>query len=266
MRRKDGTVVETEVRSQQLPDGRFLSVIRDMSERIRTAGELNASYRAIRKLTAHLQNIREEERTHIAREIHDELGQQLTVLKMDVSWINKKITDSADNTTREKMKELLLMLDDTVRTVRRISSELRPSLLDDLGLVAAMEWQLREFEKRSGIRTRIEAPEKELQLSNPVKTALFRIFQESLTNVARHSKARNVTVSLAVKSNRFVLSIQDDGQGFDKGNIAEKKTLGILGMTERTMMIGGTYDITSAAGKGTKVSVSVPLNAKEPKF
>ncbi len=266
MRRKDGTIVETEVRSQQLPDGRFLSVIRDMSERIRTEEELETSYRAIRKLTAHLQNIREEERTHIAREIHDELGQQLTVLKMDVSWINKKISSTADDSTREKMKELLEMLDDTVRTVRRISSELRPSLLDDLGLMAAMEWQLNEFEKRSGIKTKLEAPEKEIKLSNPLKTALFRIFQESLTNVARHSSAQKMVVSLSQTDDHFVLSIIDDGMGFDKEKIADKRTLGILGMKERSTMIGGTYEIISYPGKGTRVSVSVPLDAKEQKL
>lgn len=266
MIRKDGSVVETEVRSQRLPDGRYLSVIRDMSERIRTKQELENSYRAIRKLTAHLQNIREEERAHIAREIHDELGQQLTVLKMDVSWINKRINDSADDMTKDKMRELLSMLDDTVKTVRRISSELRPSLLDDLGLMAAMEWQLKEFEKRSGIKTQIESPDSDIKLSNHVKTALFRIFQESLTNVARHSKAKHVVVSLDVRPEMFTLSIEDDGQGFDKSQLAEKKTLGILGMTERTTMIGGTYEIVSSPVSGTRVSVSVPVNAKNLNF
>jgi PAS domain S-box-containing protein len=265
MRKKNGAIVVTEVRSQQLPDGRYLSVIRDLSERIRTREELESSYRAIRELTAHLQNIREEERTHIAREIHDELGQQLTVLKMDVSWINKKIIDNADDTTRDKMKELLSMLDDTVKTVRRISSELRPSLLDDLGLVAAMEWQLREFEKRSGIKTTIESPEVEVELSNAVKTALFRIFQESLTNVARHSEAQHVRVALTGEPGQFVMSIEDDGRGFEKDIVAEKKTLGLLGMTERTTMIGGSYEIVSAPGQGTRVSVTVPLGPDEYK-
>ncbi len=262
MRRKDGTIVVTEVRSQQLPDGRFLSVVRDMSERIMTQEELQASYKAVRKLTAHLQNVREEERSDIAREIHDELGQQLTVLKMDVSWINKRLTD-ADDAMKEKLRELLTMLDNTVRTVRRISSELRPSLLDDLGLIAAMEWQLNEFEKRSGIQTRLFAPEKEVNLSGPVKTALFRIFQESLTNVARHAEAKNISINLEQKNDSFVLSIADDGKGFDRQKVAEKRTLGILGMNERTAMIGGQYEIVSEPGKGTRVSVSVPLNGNQ---
>lgn len=257
LRRKNGSVVVTEVRSQQLPDGRFLSVIRDMTERIRTEEELKDSYKAIRKLTAHLQNIREEERSHIAREIHDELGQQLTVLKMDVSWLNKKL-GSDDPVIIEKIHELLTMLDNIVKSVRRISSELRPSLLDDLGLIAAMEWQLNEFEKRSGIKTKLVAPEKELLLSNNVKTALFRIFQESLTNVVRHSGAQNLSVNLEQKNGDFILSISDNGKGFDKQAIAEKRTLGILGMNERSQMIGGTYEIISEPGKGTHVSVKVP--------
>ncbi|MEO6613400.1 MAG: PAS domain S-box protein [Chitinophagaceae bacterium] len=234
----------------------------DVSDRKKAELELETSYDAVRKLTEYLQNVREEERTHIAREIHDELGQQLTVLKMDVSWLNKKILNP-DEAIRLKMQELLLMLDETVRTVRRISSELRPSLLDDLGLTAALEWQLKEFEKRSGIKTNFEAPENEIRLPNNVKTAFFRIFQESLTNVARHSGAKNLMVSLGVRDNKFVLSIIDDGKGFDKEKMAEKRTLGILGMQERTSMIGGSYKITGIPGKGTTVEVAISLDTVE---
>ena len=236
----------------------LIGVGMDISDRKKAEHELEASFVAIRKLTAHLQNIREEERTHIAREIHDELGQQLTVLKMDISWLNKKLA-SQDNKIREKMKELLLMLDETVKTVRRIASELRPSLLDDLGLMAAMEWQLNEFEKRSGIKARFEGSESEISLSNPVKTALFRIFQESLTNVARHSEAKNVTVSLIHNAEECILSVVDNGKGFDEEKLKAKKTLGILGMHERTSMIGGTYSISGKPGIGTTVEVRVSL-------
>ncbi|MEO7924233.1 MAG: PAS domain S-box protein [Chitinophagaceae bacterium] len=231
----------------------------DISDRKKAELELEESYAAVRKLTEYLQNVREEERTHIAREIHDELGQQLTVLKMDVSWLNKKINPTDDN-IKQKMQELLHMLDEVVGSVRRISSELRPSLLDDLGLTAALEWQLKEFEKRSGIKTKFDAPEEEIKMANPVKTALFRIFQESLTNVARHSGAKKLSVSLGIKEGNFVLSIIDDGNGFDKQKLAEKKTLGILGMQERTSMIGGNYKITGMPGKGTAVEVSISLD------
>ncbi|HUR67266.1 MAG TPA: sensor histidine kinase, partial [Chitinophagaceae bacterium] len=260
--RKDGSIVETEVRSQQLPDGRFLSVIRDLTERLKAERELAASYEAIRKLTDHLQNIREEERTNMAREIHDELGQQLTVLKMDISWLKKKLQDK-DEAIQQKITDLLSMLDETVRTVRRISSELRPSLLDDLGLTAAIEWHLKEFEERSGLKTTLRATELNLQLPDYIKTGLFRIFQESLTNVARHAHAKKVEVLFDCDGSDIILRIVDDGKGFDK-KLAGKRTLGILGMKERSIMMGGTYEIDSEPGKGTTVLVTVAMK-KETK-
>ena len=229
----------------------------DITERKKAQDELAHSYDAIRQLTNHLQDIREEERIHIAREIHDELGQQLTVMKMDLSWLNKKVFPD-DEFVKQKLKSLTEMLDGTVKSVRRISSELRPSLLDDMGLIAAMEWQLNEFEQRSGIKTSLSAPGVEKQLPDSVKTGLFRIFQESLTNVARHAHAENVRVSLKHSDGKIVLSIEDDGKGFDKKKIAGKRTLGILGMKERTLMMGGEYEINSSPGKGTTVLVAIP--------
>lgn len=232
----------------------------DISDRKKAEKELNDSYKAIRKLTSHLQNVREEDRAHIAREIHDELGQQLTVLKMDVSWINKRI-GATDDIVKQKMNGLLNMLDETVKTIRRISSELRPSLLDDLGLTAAIEWQLQEFKKRSGIKTSFTKPAAEINLSDMVKIGLFRIFQESLTNVVRHSQAKKLKVSLLQKNNKLILSIEDDGKGFDKVKIASNRTLGILGMKERTAMMGGFYEIIGIPGKGTMVIVTIPSDA-----
>lgn len=264
MKRKDGRVIDTEVRSQQLPDGRFLSVIRDLTERISAEKQLAASYEAIRQLTGHIQDIREEERTSMAREIHDELGQQLTVLKMDVSWLKKKLM-TADEPVKQKLHDLISMLDQTVKTVRRISSELRPSILDDLGLVAAMEWQLGEFGKRSDIATHFIYPETELvELPETVKTALFRVLQESLTNVARHAAATEVTVMLMTTPEKLTLSIADNGVGFDKNKIADKKTLGILGMHERIAMIGGGYEIKSQPSEGTEVIVELMLTNIKP--
>ncbi len=257
-RRKDESSVTVEMHAKKLPDGRYLGMVRNLTERIEAERQLRESFREIRQLTDHIQNIREEERAHIAREIHDELGQQLTVLKMDVSWLNKRIGIS-DEAVKEKLRNLAEMLDGTVRTVRRISSELRPSLLDDLGLVAAMDWHLREFGKRFGVKTEFREPENDILLSDTVKTGLFRIFQESLTNVARHADAKKVKVSLEHKKDQFVLSIEDNGKGFDKLKNRGKKTLGILGMKERTAMMGGTYETESVPGSGTVVIVSVPL-------
>lgn len=258
MKRKDGSIVETEVRSQQLPDGRYLSVIRDLTERIKVEKQLEESYEAIRRLTSYIQDIREEERINIAKEIHDDLGQKLTVLKMDISWLKNKLKGN-EEPVRQKVDELITMLDETVASVRKISLELRPSLLDDLGLVPAMEWQLEEFEKEFGIQTRFIHSGDELQLPGPLKTSLFRIFQDSLTNVGRHSLANEVTISIRKEENNLVLAIDDDGKGFDKEIVADKKTLGILGMQERINRMGGEYKINSQPGKGTEVIVQIQL-------
>jgi len=154
----------------------------------------------------------------------------------------------------------MVMLDGTIKTVRRISTELRPSILDDLGLNAAIEWHLKEFEKRSGIKTQLSKPAKELYLNDTVKTGLFRIFQESLTNVGRHSGAKNLEINLSQQDDHILLHIEDDGIGFNKEQVGQQRTLGILGMKERTEMMGGHYEITSVEGKGTVVIVNVPCH------
>jgi PAS domain S-box-containing protein len=244
----------------------ILSLTHDITERKEAEEKLNQSYHRIRSLSEHLQNIREEERKRISREIHDELGQQLTVMKLDVSWLIKRLS-TAEETVNQKLGELKDLLDTTVVSVRRISSELRPSLLDDLGLTAAMEWHLKEFESRSGIQTSFNAPEEEWQLSDSVKTGLFRIFQESLTNVARHSEAKAVKVDFRRQNGHLVLQIKDNGKGFDKKETNEKKTLGILGMKERTASMGGNYEIESKPEKGTTVTVNLPfknINSSKP--
>lgn len=260
--KKDGSVIPVEISLSPLPtpEGMLITAaLRDITNRKNAEKALEESYLAVRRLSEHLQNIREEERTHIAREIHDELGQQLTILKMDVSWLNKRIGDDSSETGK-KIKDLLAMLDHTIKTVRRISTELRPSVLDDLGLVAAMELHLNEFEKRSGIHIFFSQPETELRLTDPVKNALFRIFQESLTNVARHSGAKKVKVKLEKKKNEIVLLIEDNGVGFDERKASAKKTLGVLGMKERAAGIGGQYLISGKPGKGTTIMVTVPIH------
>jgi signal transduction histidine kinase len=244
-------------RTQQL-DQVIEKLKHEIEERKKVEEKLNESYKQIRSLSEHLQNIREEERTRIAREIHDELGQLLTVLKMDIGWLNKKINNTSDG-MKEKLKDISQLVDTTVQSVRRISSELRPSLLDDLGLVAAMEWHLKEFEHRTNIKTFFQEPEEDLELSDGVKTGLFRIFQESLTNVARHAQASEIHVSLTNYDGMLRLSIQDNGTGFDPQMVSEKRTLGILGMKERTEMMGGEYQIQTETGKGTTITVRLPV-------
>jgi PAS domain S-box-containing protein len=260
---KEGNVIYCEWYNSALrnPQGSIvtiLSLVHDVTERRNAEEMMHQSYQQIRSLTEHLQNIREEERTYIAREIHDELGQQLTVLKMDIAWLSKKV-NGKDDAVKEKLMDLLNLLDNMVQSVRRISSELRPGILDDLGLAAALEWHLNEFEKRSGVKTHFICPEEEQQLPGPVKTNLYRIFQESLTNVARHAQASEVTVNLAQQDGQITLTIKDNGQGFDQQLAGKKRTLGILGMKERAAMMGGTYEIQSEPGIGTTISVVIPL-------
>ncbi|MBS1931858.1 MAG: PAS domain S-box protein [Bacteroidetes bacterium] len=233
----------------------------DISESKKAKEDLAESYSAIRHLSEHLQKIREDERTHIAREIHDELGQQLTVMKMDASWLNKKLTNTDEN-VKQKLRDLLELMDGTVKTVRRISSELRPSLLDDMGLAPAMEWYLKDFEKRASIKTSLNVPAEDLNLADTVKTGLFRIFQESLTNVARHANAKKVNIDLGIENATLRLSITDDGNGFEMEVAKAKKTLGILGMQERSFMMGGNYNVISKPGKGTNIIVTVPYPGK----
>lgn len=259
LKRKDGSAIDIEINAKFLSDGRFLAFIRDITERKKAEEEINNSYRAIRKLTSHLQNAREEERIHIAREIHDELGQQLTVLKMDISWLNKKIKALDQPTLVVKTEEIVQMLNDTVNSVRRISSDLRPGLLDDLGLAAAVEWHLIEFGKRSGIKTDFITVETNIEIPQPLATGLFRIYQESVTNVARHSEATEVVVELFIEENAIAMTITDNGKGFDVTSVGRKKTLGVLGMQERTVMMGGKFRIRRNPDRGMKVEVNVPL-------
>ena len=232
----------------------------DITELVKAEEKLQHSYRQIRDLVAHLQHIREQERTRIAREIHDELGQQLTGLKMYISWLSKK-TLPFNNGVREKFEATTSLIEETIRSVRRISLELRPSMLDDLGLIAALEWQSNEFEKRSGITTEFINRAVQVEMPASVKTGLFRIYQESLTNVARHAGATRVTAVLELNGNDLILTISDNGKGFSVSNVESKKTLGLFGMKERTQEMGGKYDIVSTPGDGTTVRISVPVTA-----
>src|SRR3989337_374084 len=210
-------------------DDFFCAFIRDITLRKTAEEKLQHSYEEIRRLASHLQQVREEERLIISREIHDELGQQLTVMKMEINWLKKKLVLTNNQFAQEKLDELNSMMDETMRTVRKIATDLRPSLLDDLGLGAAIEWHLNEFEKRSGITVHNKGLNEEVSLSAASKTGLFRIVQESLTNVARYSQAKNVMVKLEKKDNQVLLTIEDDGIGFDQEQTSANKTFGLVG-------------------------------------
>lgn len=218
--------------------------------------EVQNANEQLRDLSAHLQNIREEERIHIAREMHDELGQLLTGFKMDISWLKKRLSEKNDPLLRERLEAMTFLVDESVKFVRELAAELRPSILDDLGLIPALEWHSREFEKRYNIQVNFHTQLKELTTSSLIGTGLFRMYQESLTNVARHSDAKQVVADLGVLNGELSLTITDDGKGFDIQQV-NKKTLGLLGMKERAAMIGGNLEIISEPGKGTTVVITV---------
>jgi signal transduction histidine kinase len=220
--------------------------------------ELKESHRQLRELSSYLENIREEERKHISREIHDELGQQLTLLKMDLLQMSKKLKPEEQEMI-EKMKQADQLLAETMRSVRKIATQLRPSILDNLGLVSALEWQSREFEKNFGIRCVFESLLAEPEFTTKQSNALFRIYQEALTNIARHAHATKVDAVLSQDEHRIVLEIRDNGNGFRMEDMAGKKTLGLKGMRERTLMIDGDFHIESAPGKGTYIHLSIPV-------
>jgi signal transduction histidine kinase len=242
--------------------GELAKVIEQLKEEIKerkvAEEKLNASYEEIRDLSEHLRDIREQERKHIAREIHDELGQQLTVLKMDIGTLIKKVP-LPDDIVRGRLTSFSVLIDQIVQSVRRISSELRPSLLDDLGLAAAISWQLEELEKHSGIQTYFEEPKDERDLPDPVITNLFRILQEALTNVVRHSKATEVEVHLQYNHDHIMLQVTDNGMGFMIEGIEKGGTLGLVGMKERASIIGGKLEIKSSLTQGTNIVITVPV-------
>jgi len=259
--KKDGSIIHVEIYANDyIYEGRRVRLVlsNDVTERVRAEQGMIQSHKELRELASHLQDIREEERAGIAREIHDELGQQLTGMKMDISWVTKKMNGDESHSLKEKLTGTLGLLDETIKTIRRIATELRPSILDDLGLMAAIEWQSQEFEKRTGIHTRFTSEIAEQSFTPAMSIALFRICQESLTNVARYAEATDVSISLNKNNSEFLLTISDNGKGFDVTKIGYKKTLGLLGMKERTLMMGGKYEIVSHPGKGTTILVRIP--------
>ncbi|HEX7952448.1 MAG TPA: response regulator [Burkholderiales bacterium] len=229
----------------------------EIRERKVAEDHLRESEVQLRALAARLISIREEERTRIAREIHDELGQVLTGVKMDIMWLSKRL-DATDKALVEKTTSMGQLIDSTMHLVRKISSGLRPEILDDMGLVAAIGWQTNEFQKRMGMRCRVRLPEDQPVLDMDLSTTAFRIFQEILTNIARHAKANSVYVQLTISDGLLNLEVTDDGIGISESQIGGHESLGLLGMQERAQLMGGKVIIQGNAGRGTKVSVTIP--------
>ena len=261
-RAKDKKLIPVEVNSHLFfysDKPTILSIARDITERKQAEEKLRRTSSLLRELAVHLQSIREEERTMIAQEIHDELGQVLTALKIQISLLANKL-DKNQQPVRDKINSLSNMIDASVESVQKISSKLRPGILDELGLIAAIEWQTEEFEKMTNIKCSLVLPAEELLLEKNKSTAIFRIFQEALTNIARHSIATQTAISLLQHQSNIFLEIQDNGKGITQEQEKDFKSLGIHGMKERAMVFGGQVYVEGIAGKGTIVKVEIPID------
>jgi len=232
-------------------------LLQQIKERLIAEEHLRASQQSLRALASHLQSVREEEWTRIAREIHDQLAQALSGLKMDLAWITSRLPEGS-KALREKAQSMSGLIDATMESVREIMTRLRPEVLDRLGLAAAIGWQAGEFQRRSGIRCNVALPGEDLLLDTDRSTAVFRIFQELLTNVARHAGATRIDVAVRSESNELVLTVEDNGRGIDAEVARSPKSLGLLGVRERVLPFGGRVDITGVRGEGTRVTVALP--------
>ena len=265
-RRLDGEPVwiEGDYRCLYAPDGRIMGhfgIQRDITARRRHDADIRKSREELRALAARLQSVREDERTRISREVHDELGQALTGLRLDLSWLKGRLRDRPD--LADRVQSVVARIDGTIDAVRRIATELRPSVLDHLGLLAAVEWQAQEFEKRTGITVRLELSSAHPALDDMRATTVFRILQESLTNVARHARASRVDVALALGPEAVTLQVADDGRGISEAERTAVRSLGLVGIRERAIACGGECTIEGQAGRGTRVLVRIPLAGSE---
>lgn len=238
----------------------YQSVGRDITERKRAELELQRSREELRNLAAHFQAVREQERATIAREIHDEVGQAMTAVKIGLSRLDRQLPE-ATGAVHDMIANMSRITDETIQCMQRICAELRPGLLDDVGLAAAIEWQAREFERRIGIRCEVSLDPVGTTLDQDHATAMFRIFQETLTNVARHAEATNVTASLKQDARELVLTVQDNGKGITAEQVSDSKSFGLIGMRERVHPWGGSVTIRGERGKGTTVTVRLPAES-----
>lgn len=240
---------------------RMIGTVQDLTDSKKAEDELKKSYEQLRELSAHLQSVREEERTNVAREIHDELGQVLTALKIDVSMLASKLYP--DSKLLEKTESMIKRIDETIQSVKRICAELRPTILDHFGLSAAIEWQVEEFETRTGIKCDVFFEPREIILDQDITTSVFRILQEAMTNVARHANATEVKVSLRLENDNVMLEVKDNGKGITEKQFSDPKSFGLIGIKERVNFFGGDVKINGMRDQGTTLIVSIPLRKKE---
>jgi PAS domain S-box-containing protein len=262
-RRKTGTLYHEEKSITPIRDERgtithYVSAGRDITERKEAEEELEKSRAALRVLAAHLTSVREEERSRIATEVHDELGQFLAVLKLEVQRLARAPVDEAE--LRRHVSETSELIDQMMASVHRIQTELRPPVLDVLGLVAAIDWQARQFESRTGIRCRFTPSSEDVRVAPDTSTAVFRIVQEALANIVQHAAAHAVEIGLQIAGDTLTLTVRDDGRGITEADLDRQPSLGITGMRERARLLGGRFTVTGRPGEGTTLTLALPLS------
>jgi signal transduction histidine kinase len=235
----------------------------DVTEQVEAQQELRASNEQLRALAARLDAVREEERRVMAREIHDQIGQALTAIKLDVGWIRSQLNGGAAGALEERARQIDALVDQAIGTAQRVSATLRPAILDDLGLAAAIRWQARDFEQRSAVACALDLPPDGVPAAPAIALTLFRILQEALTNVARHAQAHNVNIGLTLDADSAVLTVADDGRGVTADELERPTSLGIVGIRERALAVGGEVTIQGSAGLGTTLRVRVPTSAEQ---
>jgi two-component system, NarL family, sensor histidine kinase UhpB len=241
---------------------RALNEAHERAERKLAVDELEKSHKQMRDLAAHLQTVREEERLRIAREIHDELGQILTMLKFDMDYIREKLT-ADQQAIIEKVESDRQLVKDSINSVKKICNELRPGLLDHLGIEAALEWQAEEFQRRTGIKCALDLPDDRIDVDMDRATALFRVFQEALTNVIKHASATMVEVKLTDQAAGITLDIRDNGVGISEEHLNKTNSFGLLGMRERVRVWNGAVLIKRGENAGTSISIAIPKEAAQ---
>ena len=270
IRRRDGQTRYISVHISVIKDDHGRTVMtrgvnQDITERKLAEESIKASHQQLRALAGRLQFAREEQRKQIAREIHDEMGGALTALKIDLSSLARSAPKSwhkiKSDSFLSKIIGMTKLIDETIGTVRRIVTELRPSILDDFGLMAALEWQLWEFQKRTGIQSEFVSTLEDVNIDEKLSITVFRIFQEALTNVARHANATDVIATLYKEADSLVLKVEDNGKGISEDDIHNTKSVGLIGMRERAFFLGGTVNISGDPSKGTTVSVQFPFRS-----
>ena len=266
--RADGTEfpIEASISQAGEPGQRYYTVIlRDVTLRKKAQDALEAQQLELRRLAAQVHEAREEEKTHIARELHDELGQLLTALKLDLAWLRERLPPG-DADCAQRAEQMGRVLDQTVASTRRISADLRPLMLDDLGLAEAANWLVGDFAGRAGVRCDIRmAGNGALDaVAKPVATTVYRALQESLTNIARHAGARQAWVSVGEENGEIWFEVEDDGRGIEPADLAKAHSLGLKGMRERVLYLGGTLEVARAPRGGTRVRLRVPAQGGRP--